>query len=110
LATTKADLARAVYERHGGISTRQAAELVDLVLEILKSNLVMGRRLALGEFGAMETLVRRDRRGRRPGGGRPVSRCTLRYYPPPALRGVEDAPAEVRYHTARQGGLGAGGS
>jgi len=36
---TNADIARIVYERHGGISHREAARLVEIIFESIKSRL-----------------------------------------------------------------------
>ena len=33
---TKADIARIVYERHGGISNREAARLVEIIFDSIK--------------------------------------------------------------------------
>ena len=38
----KADLAKAVYETHGGISQKEAREIVDLIIDQLKAALVGG--------------------------------------------------------------------
>ena len=36
---TKADIARIVYERHGGISNREAARLVEIIFDTIKGRL-----------------------------------------------------------------------
>ena len=40
---TKADIARIVYERHGGISNREAAQLLDIPTGTVKSRLARAR-------------------------------------------------------------------
>ena len=39
---TKADLARAIYDRHGGISNQEAQRIVDLIFETIKHRLLSG--------------------------------------------------------------------
>ena len=39
---TKADLAGAVYDRHGGLTKGEAAEIVDAIFGTVKSSLVDG--------------------------------------------------------------------
>jgi nucleoid DNA-binding protein len=51
---TKADIARIVYERHGGLSNREAANLVALIFDTIKGQLaarqkVRGRNPQTGE-------------------------------------------------------------
>jgi len=83
---TKADLARAIYKRHGGLSTREATAIIDLILEIIKDRLVAGDKVCLGNVGVMEVTERQSRRGRRPAGGKPPTRRVLLFRPARALR------------------------
>ena len=103
MAITKADLARAVHDRHGGITRREATALVDSIFDILKNRLARGERILLGELGAMETAERKDRRGRRPASGRRPPARILRYYPSPALRKVKSSASPVIARIARRG-------
>lgn len=63
---TKADIARAVYERHGGLSSREAARLVDNFFRLLRERLLKGERVQLTGFGTFLVKTRRERRGRNP--------------------------------------------
>ncbi len=63
---TKADLARAVYERHGGISHQDAGRIVDQMFTIMKSQLLSGEGIHIVGFGTLEVVERRPRRGRNP--------------------------------------------
>ena len=63
---TKADLARAIYERHGGISNLEAQRIVDLVFTIMKQQLLRGGEVQIVGFGSLEVVKRRARRGRNP--------------------------------------------
>ena len=62
----KADLARSVYETHGGISHREARDLVDFILARMKSRLVAGESVKLSGFGSLVVIRRRGRLGRNP--------------------------------------------
>lgn len=63
---TKADLARAIYERHGGISNQEAQRIVDLIFETIKNRLLSGDEVHIVGFGSLEVVTRRARRGRNP--------------------------------------------
>jgi hypothetical protein len=51
----KADLAKVVYERHGGISFREAKDVVELILRVMKGSLVVGENV---NFGGNEEFLR----------------------------------------------------
>jgi integration host factor subunit alpha len=63
---TKADLARAVYERHGGISNKEASHLVDLILDFIKKRLQHGERIQITGFGTFMVREKKGRKGRNP--------------------------------------------
>ncbi|HEX4951032.1 MAG TPA: HU family DNA-binding protein [Blastocatellia bacterium] len=63
---TKADLARAIYERHGGISNQEAQRIVDIIFETIKTRLLEGEEVRIVGFGSLEVVTRRTRRGRNP--------------------------------------------
>ena len=63
---TKADIARIVYDRHGGISNREAARLVDIIFESIKRHLGDGEKVQITGFGAFVVRQKRGRRGRNP--------------------------------------------
>ncbi len=62
----KADLARIVHDTHGGFSHQEATELVDLLLETIKSTLVSGESVKLAGFGSFRVVTRKPRRGHNP--------------------------------------------
>ena len=66
LRLTKADIARAVYERHGGLSSREAARLVDTFFQLLRERLIRGEKVQITGFGTFLVKTRRERRGRNP--------------------------------------------
>jgi nucleoid DNA-binding protein len=84
VVVTKAELARAVYDRHGGITTREAAMIIDIIFDTIKKRLVAGDQVYLGEIGMMEVVPRATRRGRRPANGK-VAERVLQYHPARAL-------------------------
>lgn len=63
---TKADIARIVYERHGGISNREAARLVEAIFESIKGRLSSGEKVQITGFGTFLVRQKRERRGRNP--------------------------------------------
>jgi len=63
---TKADIARIVYERHGGISNREAARLVEVIFETIKVRLGGGEKVQITGFGTFVVRQKRERRGRNP--------------------------------------------
>jgi integration host factor subunit alpha len=63
---TKADIARIVYERHGGISNREAARLVEVIFETIKRHLGDGEKVQITGFGTFLVRQKRERRGRNP--------------------------------------------
>jgi nucleoid DNA-binding protein len=83
---TKADLARAIHNRHGGLSTRECTAVTDLMLEIIKDRLAAGDKVCLGHLGVMEVVKRRSRRGRRPAAGKKPTTRLLVFRPARPLR------------------------
>jgi nucleoid DNA-binding protein len=86
---TKAELARAVYERHGGISTQEARRIVDLIFEIIRHHLLSGEEVHIIGFGTLEVVRRRERRGRNPLTGEAIqlpAKRALVFRPSRALR------------------------
>ena len=63
---TKADIARIVYERHGGISNREAARLVEIIFDSIKRQLGHGEKVQITGFGTFVVRQKRQRRGRNP--------------------------------------------
>lgn len=91
---TKADLAGAVYERHGGLTKGEAAELVDAVFQAVKSTLVEGRAVKIRNFGVFEV---KDRSGRV--GVDPTSGDRIRI---PPKKGLAFRPSEGLKRTVEQ--------
>ncbi len=62
----KADLAQIVHETHGGVSYREALEMVDLILDRIKQELARNARVKLTGFGSFQVVQRKARYGRNP--------------------------------------------
>lgn len=75
----KADLARIVYERHGGISNQEAKDLVELIIEKMKDRLVRGENVKLSGFGSFNLVHRKSRMGRNPQTGDRISLAQSKY-------------------------------
>jgi nucleoid DNA-binding protein len=88
---TKADLTRAVYERHGGISLQDCQRVVDAIFATIKQRLLDGERVHIVGFGTLEILERQPRRGRNPATGESIElpvRRALVFRPARAIKSV----------------------
>ena len=63
---TKADLTKVIYERHGGLSNKEASYLIDLILEFIKQGLLDSKRVQLSGFGTFVVRDKLERLGRNP--------------------------------------------
>jgi len=70
---TKSDLTEAVYRVHGGLSRREAAEIVEGILAAMKGSILQGSRVQISGFGCFEVVKRRSRRGRNPQTGEVIA-------------------------------------
>lgn len=61
----KADIADKIYENIG-ITKREAIDIVEMVLEIMKRTLESGEKVKVAGFGNFEVKKKSDRRGRNP--------------------------------------------
>ena len=67
---TRSELVEVVYQRHGGISRREAQELLDLILGLIRESLAAGERVEIPGFGSFEVARAGGRVGRHPVTGR----------------------------------------
>ncbi len=90
---TKADIARIVYERHGGISNREAARLVEIIFDAIKGRLGGGEKVQITGFGTFLVRQKRERRGRNPQTGEEMVILPRRsvIFRPSKLFGAPDA-------------------
>lgn len=99
---TKADLTDAVYDRHGGLTKDEAADIVDAIFQTVKTTLGGGRPVKIKNFGTFEVLPRAGRVGVNPASGEKI------FIPPKkglAFRPAEQLKKEVGKKT--RGGKGA---
>jgi len=75
----KADLARIVHQHHGGISYREAKDIVERIIDQIKSRLVEGESVKLSGFGSMKVVNRKQRVGRNPQTGETIMLRPRRY-------------------------------
>lgn len=70
---TKADIVHALYSKLGGFSKKEAADLVDLVFETMKETLGRGEKIKISGFGNFVLRDKRQRQGRNPQTGEPIT-------------------------------------
>jgi integration host factor subunit alpha len=85
---TKADIVEALYEKVG-FSKKEAADLVELVFDTLKSTLSQGQKIKISGFGNFVVREKRSRVGRNPQTGQSIeisARRVLTFRPSQVLR------------------------
>lgn len=86
---TKLELAGLLYERVGGMSKREAFELVEMVLALVKESLGRGEGVLVSSFGRFVLQDKAERVGRNPQTGESLmlaSHRTVRFRPSRKLR------------------------
>ena len=71
--TTKFELVQAVYTKLGGFSKKEAADLVDMIFELMKETLGRGETIKISGFGNFVLRDKRERQGRNPQTGDPIT-------------------------------------
>ncbi len=95
---TKAEIIDAVYERVGGFSKKEAAELVDDIFDIAKETLAAGEKIKVSGFGNFVIRAKSERMGRNPQTGDPIpitARKVLTFKPSQILKALLN-PARVQ--------------
>src|SRR6478609_6209661 len=93
---TKADIVEALYEKVG-FSKKEAADLVELVFDTLKSTLAQGQKIKVSGFGNFVVREKRSRIGRNPQTGESIeisARRVLTFRPSQVLRSGVNASLE----------------
>jgi len=88
---TKAELVDSVYEKVGGFSRKEAAEIVEEVFVIMKEVLSDGNKVKISGFGNFVVRDKQQRVGRNPQTGRPIeisARRVLTFKPSQVLKDV----------------------
>jgi integration host factor subunit alpha len=95
---TRAELVDLVYQRHGGLSRREAQDVLDVILRIIRDRLALGERVEIAHFGSFELAASAPREGRHPVTGRRfrvAGKRSLIFRPARALRdGINSEGAE----------------
>src|SRR5580704_10861017 len=85
---TKADIVETLYEKVG-FSKKEAADLVELVFDTLKTTLAKGQKIKISGFGNFVVREKRSRIGRNPQTGQSIeisARRVLTFRPSQVLR------------------------
>ena len=67
---TKTDIVEGVYERLGGFSKGEAADMVEATLDVMKAALTSSDKVKVSGFGTFSVQQKRERRGRNPKTGK----------------------------------------
>jgi integration host factor subunit alpha len=92
---TKADIVEALYDKVG-FSKKEAADLVEIVFETLKSTLAKGQKIKISGFGNFVVREKRSRVGRNPQTGETIeitARRVLTFRPSQVLRAEVNSSA-----------------
>src|SRR5947199_9021510 len=96
MAMTKADIVEALYEKVG-FSKKEAADLVELVFDTIKSTLSQGQKIKISGFGNFIVREKRSRVGRNPQTGESIeisARRVLTFRPSQVLRAEVNSSLE----------------
>lgn len=88
---TKAEIVDAVYDKVGGFSKKEAAELVEAVFDTMKNVLAKGEKIKISGFGNFVVRAKKQRIGRNPQTGSPIpisARRVLTFKPSQVLKAV----------------------
>lgn len=86
---TKADFVESVYTQIGGLSRRDAAEIIDMLFEAVKETLARGEAVKISGFGNFVVREKKARVGRNPQTGRDIeisARRVLTFKPSQVLK------------------------
>jgi integration host factor subunit alpha len=88
---TKAEIIDSVYEKVGGFSKKESAEVVEAVFETMKDVLSQGDKVKISGFGNFVVREKKERIGRNPQTGDPIpisARRVLTFKPSQVLKNV----------------------
>jgi integration host factor subunit alpha len=86
---TKADIARRIQDKIGGVNPKESMEMLEGVLELMKGTLESGEPIKIHGFGNFLVKTKKARRGRNPQTGESItlpSRRVLVFKASPILR------------------------
>src|SRR4026208_235385 len=102
---TKADIVENVYEKVGGFSKKEAAEIVETVFDTIKETLEKGEKIKISGFGNFVVRDKNARAGRNPQTGHEITISARRvptFKPSQALENAPNGYPRPRCH-ARAG-------
>jgi len=91
---TKSDIVERIYERVGGLSKKEASEVVDSVFDAMKDTLSRGDKLKISGFGNFIVRDKAARVGRNPQTGEQITigaRRVLTFKPSQVLKSALNA-------------------
>ncbi len=86
---TKADIIEHVYDKVGGFSKKEAADVVETVFQLMKDTLALGEKIKISGFGNFVVREKDKRVGRNPQTGNPIiieERRVLNFKPSQVLK------------------------
>jgi integration host factor subunit alpha len=107
---TKAEIIDCVYEKVGGFSKKESAEVVEAVFETMKDVLADGDKVKISGFGNFVVRQKKERVGRNPQTGEPIpisARRVLTFKPSQVLKNIlnpQKAAAKRRAGDAKAAG------
>ena len=96
---TKAELVKRIYQLHGGLTRREAADVVDQIIQAMKTSLLDGRSIKIQNFGVLEVTEREGRSGVDPSSGDRIfipSHRGLSFRPSPRLKSTIERRSQDR--------------
>lgn len=88
---TKAEIIDQVYEKVGGFSKKESAEVVEAVFDTMKEVLAEGDKVKISGFGNFVVREKKERIGRNPQTGEPIpisARRVLTFKPSQVLKQI----------------------
>jgi integration host factor subunit alpha len=88
---TKAEIIDCVYEKVGGFSKKESAEVVEAVFDTMKETLADGDKVKISGFGNFVVREKKQRIGRNPQTGEPIpisARRVLTFKPSQVLKNI----------------------
>jgi integration host factor subunit alpha len=99
---TKAEIIDCVYDKVGGFSKKESAEIVEAVFDTMKDTLAEGDKEKISGFGNFVVREKKQRIGRNPQTGEPIpisARRVLTFKPSQVLKNILN-PAKAKAKAA----------
>ncbi len=107
---TKAEIIDCVYDKVGGFSKKESAEIVEAVFDTMKDTLAEGDKVKISGFGNFVVREKKQRIGRNPQTGEPIpisARRVLTFKPSQVLKNILN-PEKAKGKTGASDGADAG--